>query len=350
MKTRPLTLALLLATAPTPAAAVCVIPDADAVPPHYVDGVYINPYDEPREKSMFGYLRMRWNTPHPSYDPSEYKIPTTKTDVQALQNPPDKPQITWIGHATVLIQHKGINVITDPMFSKRASPTQWAGPARLEPLPVQLEQLPDIDYAVLSHNHYDHMDMGSMAGIGNDAVWLVPLDNRAYLNSAGIDDEQILEFDWWDQRRLDGLTVTATPSKHWSKRTPWDTNEALWAGWHLDFGDFSVWFGGDTGYNNVQFKRIGERCGPIDLALIPIGAYAPRWFMGPGHVNPEEALMIHRDVRAERSMGIHWGTFILTAEPIGEPPQRLRAAREAAGLEPDAFFVLSIGETRILGQ
>jgi len=297
---------------------------------------------------MFSYLSMRWNTPHPTYDPASHDIPTTKTDVDALLNPPDAPQITWVGHATVLIQYRGINILTDPMFSDRASPLSWAGPQRLEPLPIQLQELPEIDYVLISHNHYDHMDIATIEHIGNNTIWLAPLDNRETLNNAGVDNDRIVEFDWWDQRNLNGLSITATPSRHWSKRTPWDTDKALWASWHIDFGDFSFWFGGDTGYNNVQFKRIGERCGPVDLALIPIGAYAPQWFMGSSHVNPEQALMIHQDVRARRSMGIHWGTFILTAEPPDEPPKRLAKAREAATMNEDAFFVMAIGETKIL--
>ena len=321
---------------------------AEKRPTHHTDSGFTNPHSPLKKTSFLRFLRMRLfgEEDWPDFGNVTGKIPVTAIDLEKLRNPEAAPQITWIGHATVLIQYRGLNILTDPHFSDRASPVSWAGPKRFSPLPLALDQLPPIDLVLLSHNHYDSLDMASVRGLGNRPTWLVPLQHKEWFTHAGIAPEKVIEFDWWQSRRVLDTIVTCTPTQHWSKRSPWDTNKALWSGWAIKIDDFTLWFAGDTGYNPVHFKEIGRRFDGFDLALIPIGGYAPRWFMKIGHVTPEEAVTIHQEVGARTSLGIHWGSFPLTAEPVDEPPKRLKAAVEAAGLSPRSFEAWAIGETR----
>jgi len=330
--------------------ACCAAGPGAQLPPHHGEEGFRNPYVERKKTSPFAYWRMRWfgDVEFPDPEEAKGKIPVVAADLERIRQPPEAPQVTWIGHATVLIQYRGVNVLTDPIFSERASPVSFAGPKRLTPPALTAGQLPRIDFVVISHNHYDHLDRPSVRALGDGPRWLVPLGLKAWFAKAGIDPARVEEFDWWQERRFGELTVTATPVQHWSARSPWDRYETLWAGWALRIGDFSAWFTGDTGYNEHQFREIGERLGPFDLALLPIGAYAPRWFMQEVHINPEEAVRIHRDVRARHSIGIQWGGFILTAEPVDEPPRELAAARLKYGIAESEFETLKVGETRVL--
>lgn len=313
-------------------------------PAHHTDRGFRNPYIEHSDKTAFGYLKMRVTTDEWADHASQGNtVPRQQVDLAAILKPGKQPQITWIGHSTFLIQHRGINIITDPMFSRRASPLSFIGPKRYTKPGLRIEQLPPIDYVVVSHNHYDHLDAASVERLGNTARWLVPLGHRDWF--ARRDVTRLIEFDWWDVLEEPPLTIKATPSQHWSARGLNDRFKALWASWAIDFGDFRVWFAGDTGYNNIQFREIGNHFAAFDLALIPIGGYAPRWFMGPMHVNPEEAVQIHLDVNARRSIGMHWGAFPFTAESVMEPVIRLSKAEKAANLPPGTFTTLRIGET-----
>ncbi len=305
---------------------------------------------------------MRLTTEWADHEEQGGEVPRVPLDAARLAAPAGA-QVTWLGHSCFLVQRGGVNLLTDPVFSERASPVGFAGPRRYTPSPVEPHQLPPLHAVVISHNHYDHLDTRTIAALAArspEALWLVPLANRALLEDAGVDPARVVELDWWEGRALKvGETevhLTPTPAQHWSARGLFDRNEALWSSWAAEWVDPSssspegrpwrVFFGGDTGYNERIFKEIGARLGPFDLGLIPIGAYAPREFMRVMHVDPAEALEIHRDVGARRSVGAHWGTFPLTAEPVMEPPARLREALRAAGLPPDEFITLSLGETR----
>lgn len=324
--------------------------DGEQTPSHHGEEGFRNPYVERKRTSPFAYWRMRWfgDVQFPDPEEAKEKIPIVAPDLERIRHPHGPPQVTWIGHATVLIQYRGVNVLTDPIFSERASPVSFTGPKRFTPPALTAGQLPRIDCVVISHNHYDHLDLPSVRALGDGPLWLAPLGVKEQIVEAGIDPRRVEELDWWETRRLGELTVTATPVQHWSGRSLWDRYETLWAGWALTIGDFSAWFVGDTGYNEHQFKEIGRRLGPFDLALIPIGAYAPRWFMKEAHVNPEEAVLIHRDIRSRHSIGIQWGAFVLTAEPVDEPPQKLAEARRKYGLAESEFETLKVGETRVL--
>ncbi|XP_004548284.4 N-acyl-phosphatidylethanolamine-hydrolyzing phospholipase D isoform X1 [Maylandia zebra] len=261
-------------------------------------------------------------------------------------------RVTWLGHATVLVEIDGVNVLTDPIFSQRASPIQYMGPKRFRGPPCTVEQLPRIDAVVISHSHYDHLDAGSVASLnarfGGELRWFVPMGLMDWLMKMGC--ENVMELDWWEENCVPGhddVTFVCTPSQHWSKRTAWDDNKSLWSSWTVLGPDHRFFFAGDTGYCS-SFAEIGRRFGPFDLAAIPIGAYLPRDVMKGQHVDPEEAVQIHEDLQARQSVAIHWGTFALAYEYYLDPPLRLREALEQKGLKPDCFFTLHHGESRLI--
>ena len=314
---------------------------------HAPDGGFRNPRLPPAGAGLLTFLgmRLRRGRDWPNHARQRERIPTVRLDPGRLHDPGGEPRLTWIGHSTFLIQYRGLNILTDPVFCERVSPLRFAGPRRLVPLPIRIPQLPPIDYVVVSHNHYDHLDLDSIRLLGNRPRYLVPLGLAALLAKAGIDRDRTLELDWWHRAELDGLRATATPAQHWSGRGLRDRNRTLWCGWHLRLADFSLWFAGDTGYNDVQFRDIGDHLGPVDLALIPIGAFEPRWFMRRQHVNPEEAVRIHQEVGSRLSVGMHWGTFQLSAEDIDAPREQLgRALAHQSEARP--FITMAIGENR----
>ncbi len=266
--------------------------------------------------------------------------------------PPDRAPagaiaLTWIGHSTFLVQTHRFGVLTDPVFTTHAGPLGRFGPRRVRPPGVPLEALPRIDIVLLSHNHYDHLQPRSLRAVArrHDPVFVVPLGLAAFLARFGI--TKTVEMDWWDQAEaLPGARVACVPAQHFSARTLRDRNLTLWGGFVITVDDTSVYFAGDSGYS-PQFEEIGRRMPGIDLALLPIGAYEPRWFMQPAHVNPAEAVQVHRDIRARRSVGMHYGTFHLTDEAFDEPARLLSEARAAAGLGAEEFTTLDVGETRV---
>jgi N-acyl-phosphatidylethanolamine-hydrolysing phospholipase D len=319
-------------------------------PAHHSQSSYNNPFATAKQGGFFGIVRARLSKDWQTYDPERDIVPTAVPKLIEPEDASTNATVTWIGHATVLIQHQGINVLTDPMFSPYASPVSFAGPKRVSNAALSLEQMPPVHAVVISHNHYDHLDIASIKQLGDQPVYFVPLGLRAWLEARGIAPSQIREMDWWQEETIEisskTLRVTATPSQHFSGRGLFDRDKTLWASWSLGWSDFQAWFGGDTGYNTQQFKEIGARLGPFDLGIIPIGAYEPRWFMSTVHVNPAEALLIHRDIGARASMGIHWGAFVLAGEGVLTPPSALATARAALGLTAEDFDTFAVGETR----
>lgn len=315
------------------------------------DGVFFNPWfpGEPRAGGMVRWMWQRLTRPLPAQpDPSVFPLA-----LPAFASPRARPGellATWIGHASVLLQSGGLNVLTDPVFSRRASPFRFLGPARWVVPGIGLDELPPLDIVLLSHNHYDHLDVSSVRALAARcpaAVWLVPLGVGRLLRSLGV--RHLEECDWWESREVSGATITCTPAAHFSARTPFDRNRTLWCGWAVTAGGFRIYFAGDTGWH-PEFPRIASRAGPFDLALLPIGAYEPRWFMRPVHLDPEEAVQACTalggpDGRPPVMLPIHWGTFRLTDEPMDEPPRRVRAAWVAQGHPPERLRVPRHGET-----
>lgn len=255
-------------------------------------------------------------------------------------------RVSFVNHSTVLLQTHRLNILTDPIWSDRASPVSFAGPRRVHQPGIAWDNLPKIDLVLISHAHYDHLDIPTIKK-------LVMRDNPVFVVPLGVDavilkhapQARLHVMDWLQSYHFnDVLTVHAEPAQHWAARTPWDRNRTLWAGFVLDLPGGKIYFAGDTGYGTGKvFHDTFARHGKMRLALIPIGAYAPRWFMKGSHVNPAEAVMIHRDVQAAYAVAIHFGTFQLTDEAIDAPVQDLAAALKAAGLDPATFRALRPG-------
>ena len=333
-----------------------------AKPHHTLDG-FQNNYTSRVSKSSGDFFR--WQIERLTGDlpkAPQTLTPTVAPDVAFIQGNAQaltmRPSITWIGHASMLVQTNGLNVLTDPIFSKRASPVQFFGSKRAQPPGLSLEQLPPVDVVLISHNHYDHLDKPSVLALSKRAqdktLFLVPLGVKALFDDLGIANVRAL--DWWDSVNVNGVEFHFTPVQHWSARGLGDSSQTLWGGWAVFGPDTHWYFSGDTGYSKDFLdtqKRFADRQTPalgggFDLALLPVGAYEPRWFMKEQHINPAEAVQIHQDLKAKRSVGVHWGTFELTDEPLDQPPKDLAAAAREQGLAADAFTVMAIGQTRIL--
>jgi L-ascorbate metabolism protein UlaG (beta-lactamase superfamily) len=257
--------------------------------------------------------------------------------------------VTFIGHSTFLIQTMAGNILTDPMYSNRAGPLGVLGPRRVRQPAVRFDDLPSISIVLLSHNHYDHCDRRTLRMLGErfDPIAVTPLGNGALVRSAGI--RRVEELDWWQESQTSALPITLTPARHFSARTPLDRNRALWGGFGFTAGRARIFFAGDTAYAPF-FGEVRQRLGQVDLALLPIGAYEPRWFMRAVHMNPAEAVQAHLDLGAIESLGMHFGTFQLTSEGIDEPLCALEDARRERNISASRFRTLGFGESTCVRQ
>ena len=260
-------------------------------------------------------------------------------DVTALDA--DRPSLTWVGHATFVARLGGSLIVTDPIWRSRLGPRR-----RLVPPGLPLAEVARrADIVLVSHNHYDHMDGWTLSRFGSQPTYVVPLGNSGVLRRIGA--REIVELDWWQSIRCGELEITLVPARHWSMRAPWNRNAMLWGGFVVRSAQGALYHSGDTGFCD-EFSEIGRRAGPIDWALLPIGAYEPRWFMEPQHMCPEEAGEAFEQLRARHLVAMHWGTFRLTDEPVGAPPVRLRGWAAEHGYGAERVWVLDVGETRWL--
>ena len=248
------------------------------------------------------------------------------------------PSATWIGHATFVLRLAGKTIATDPVWSDRLHTVR-----RVSPPGAKLEELPPIDLVTVSHAHYDHLDLPTLERIGPSARYVVPRDVGRVLRRRGLRD--VVELGWFETHVEGDLELTLVPAQHWSMRTPFDRNASLWGGFVLRGGGTSVYHAGDTAFSRRTFEAVRDGAPPIDWALLPIGAYEPRWFMGPQHMSPEDAVQAFGILGARRFVAMHWGTFALTDEPLDEPPALLRRAFAAAGHATSALHVPALGET-----
>jgi N-acyl-phosphatidylethanolamine-hydrolysing phospholipase D len=337
--------------------------------PHHTPQGFRNNYIESVSKSFGDFLRWQLQRIRHRLPPAPtIPTPQVRADLDfirrnAVAGSKMIPTVTWIGHATMLVQASGLNVLTDPIFSTRASPVQFAGPSRAHSPGIALRDLPHIDVVVISHNHYDHLDRASVKTLASQAggtpLFLVPLGLKSWLQRLGI--THAVELDWWEAHVHAGagcppVEFLLTPAQHWSSRTLNDRNRTLWGGWTAMGADFHWYFTGDTGYSRdfidvrerLAARHTPERGGGFDIALIAVGACLPRWFMKEQHVDLHEALQIHLDLGAKRSVGVHWGTFALADDPLDLPLHDLAGARRAKGVSEESFFLLPIGATRQL--
>lgn len=304
---------------------------------------YRNRHGADIEKPLLEVLRWRLSRQTPPLPDPPLPAATPQLDLPA-------PHATWIGHSTVLLRLPGLTLLTDPQFSERASPLSFAGPKRAYPPGVALDALPRVDVVLISHNHYDHLDLASVQALaaqaGGSPLFVVPLGLKAWFAQQGID--RVVELGWWQSHTVQGVELVLTPAHHWSSRTPWDRRQTLWGGFAVFSDGLRLIYTGDTGYSPdfADIRRHFAARGPFDLALIPVGCYAPRDFMRDQHVDPADAVRVFQDLGARRAVGVHWGTFQdLCDEPLDQAPQDLARAREAAGLDEADFRVVRRGET-----
>lgn len=310
-------------------------PYYSGIPSDHFDGLrFFNPDHPETDRSLRELLRWKLKetaAPWPRSVPMRHTVPDAR--VAGLR-------ATIVGHASVLIQAGGLNVLTDPVWSRRASPLAFAGPQRVWAPGIAFESLPQIDVVLLSHNHYDHMDVATLRRLNSEhrPLMVTSLGNDAILRRT-VPDVRVVAGDWWDRIEIGkGGEVTIVPAYHWSSRTGRDRRMALWCGFMLSTGGGRAYFAGDTAYGNGRiFHEVRRLVGPPDLALIPIGAYAPRWFMSAQHTDPNEAVQILEDLEAVRAIGIHWGVFQLTDERRDEPPELLLEALARRGIAADLF-------------
>ena len=259
-------------------------------------------------------------------------------------NTHEEDGVWWLGHASLLLRLNGKYILTDPVFSRRASPVPFAGPARKTPSVMSVAALPPLDALVISHNHYDHLDAATVRQLVRrfpQLTFFVPLGLGEWCRRRGA--KQVVELDWWQSYVFEGMVFTAVPAQHWSMRTLWDRNRSLWCGWVFEGQNQRFWFSGDTGYT-PDLLTIPQRLGKLDTIAIPIGAYAPRWFMSIHHMDPQAAVALWQQLGMPRAIPIHWGVFELTDESLDEPVREVSQTLRALSLPDDNFQPLRIGQ------
>ena len=304
---------------------------------------YSNPYGDDSRRSLWDLLLWRtgaYDDPVPRFAPPPdfiYPAASSQCDKQL-------PSAVWIGHSTFLIEIDGLSILTDPVWDAYCSPIPFKSLKRHHEPPISLADLPKIDFVLISHNHYDHLDAKTVRHLHSfhpEIQWILPLGLSPWFHARGI--RRVQELNWWEQFQSGEVSITGVPAQHFSGRTLWDMNETFWNGYVFETKGKRFYFTGDTGYNPVDFKLIGDHWPYMDLSLIPIGTYVPQKFMQPVHCSPREAVEIHSDVKSRFSLGMHWKTFRLSGEPIDRPPFDLFLAMTAKKLSYDTFLPIDPG-------
>ena len=316
----------------------------DPSKPHRGKTQFYNNYDNDPKPSVLKWYWERMTASKP--DEPEFKPEVLKPDLKLLAENKTDRLYTWVGHSTALLQIQGVSILIDPVFSEKVSPFPFVAPKRLVKLPITISELPPIDIVVISHSHYDHLDLPSLRELEakgqGKTLFYTPLGTGELLEGEKL--HNVKEFDWWEEATFKDLKIAFVPAQHWTKRTPCDTNQSLWGGWFIQDQQWKFLYTGDTGYSK-DFQDIHAKYGDMDVTMLPLGAYEPRWFMKQQHINPEEAVQIHRDLHSKVSIPVHWGTFRLSDEAMTQPILELQKLIEANKKEALEFRVPKHGET-----
>ena len=316
---------------------------------HLPDGTFRNPEGSPKRDESIKWSYRTFNKEKKKLKiefPSDHVIKREKV-LENLDKYKNDNYVAWIGHATFLIKLGDTTIITDPLFSKNTGPLIF-GPKRYVESAIRLNEIPETDLFLLTHNHYDHLDYSTVRNFPHKkSKVLVPLKLSKYFTRNGF--KNVNELDWYDNIKVNDLKITLLPAVHWSKRSLNDTNKTLWGNFLIEYKDKKILFACDTGYGNI-YKELGEKYGPIDLTFINIGAYdfRPMFEKSVYHANPEEALNIAQDLKSKKVIGMHWGTVVLSLEPIMEPPVRFKANAEKYGFKKEDAIIFKIGEVQKL--
>ena len=316
---------------------------------HLPDGTFRNPEGSPKRDESIKWSYRTFNKEKKKLEikfPSDHVIKREKV-LENLDKYKNDNYVAWIGHATFLIKLGDATIITDPLFSKNTGPLIF-GPKRYVESAIRLNEIPETDLFLLTHNHYDHLDYSTVRNFPHKkSKVLVPLKLSKYFTRNGF--KNVNELDWYDDIKVNDLKITLLPAVHWSKRSLNDTNKTLWGNFLIEYKDKKILFACDTGYGNI-YKELGEKYGPIDLTFINIGAYdfRPMFEKSVYHANPEEALNIAQDLKSKKVIGMHWGTVVLSLEPIMEPPVRFKANAEKYGFKKEDAIIFKIGEVQKL--
>ncbi|MCG6151668.1 MBL fold metallo-hydrolase [Leptospira bandrabouensis] len=322
--------------------------DASVRTSHYTPTGFKNPNPNFETKGFWNVITwqiQRFRLPH-SVDPVDYpNFPVVENDGSQLKTNLSQLSVTWVGHATTLIQIDGVNILTDPIWSERCSPVSFIGPKRYTPPGIKIDDLPKIDLIILSHNHYDHTDLPTLKQLEEKfhPLVLTGLGNRKLLLDEGIRNVQ--EMDWWEKTTMKDLQITFTPTQHFSGRGLFDRDKTLWGSYLISGKKEKVYFGGDTGYY-THFQEVTNQLGPVDIAILPIGATEPRWLMEPVHIDPKQAVQAFGDLKAKYLVPMHYMTFVLSDEPLDSPVPRTIEELKRAGFKEGQLVSLKIGESR----
>jgi len=315
-------------------------------PAHHVEGGFRNPdpaFSRPGGRVRAKYFASRvWAS---LVSTRNLSLPRETNDGRALHENNTEAAVTWIGHSTLLVQLDGVNLLTDPHWGARASPLSWLGPRRLNAPGLRFEDLPRIDLVLISHDHYDHLDLGTVKRLADahNPLFLVPLGLKSWFAENGM--TRVEKLDWWQAREHRSLRVVCVPAQHFGGRSLSDMNSRLWASWVVAGRAKRLFVGGDSGYFD-GFREVGKRLGPFDLAAVAIGAYKPAYIMKAVHTTPEEAVQAFEDLRGKVLLGIHWGTFDMAEEPLDEPPRLMQEEAGRRKIDPERIWILKHGETR----